>query len=681
MKKQWKRLLALLLVLTMCVAVLPGAALAVDEEDTTAEETTESSKALTVDVSATEAEGETYTTIQDALDYIAAQDEADGWTVTVKAGSYTSFTVATAISNLTITGESGATVNASSASIDILGNIVTIEGLAFTTTYTSWGRPIIKDASSNSGLCYDSMVTIRNCSFSGNGGGYAIWICRMNATIEYCTFEDLESAIEIVNETATQYRLDEEPDAGTITISNNIVTHCNFFIHYGVKSGISLIVTNNTVTGWPDKVCASLFAWDGESITVTGNTFIYAAFGLQNAINGVTAEDFLDTNTFSYSYAVDDYYNYSTKADYSATYYAPDVAGNTVTWSVSESGAGTMYDTVVAALDGNENDNPLSFSTTDGEGDLVCMGLAYQAIILDYDQNAKTSEPGLEKKIVLEDGTEVDQTSASTDDKITFKLKSDVPTGYNDGTTYTLTFHDILDDALTLNEDSFTVKIGDTELTKDQYTLTVSTEDDPLTDDCTFELSIVLTSISGISEGDEIVVTYTADLTTTIPGAYYNEAWVTYPGGKSEHDKVEVDTYGISVFKFNAANYDETSGTYAALSGAEFTLYSDEDCTVEVGTATSDENGTLTFSGLAEGTYYLKETQAPSGYVGSSTVIEIVIPDDANADTFWAYASVPNAPVPSTGGTGTAMYTTVGVIILLAAGCVFLFTRKKRESD
>ncbi|MCD8343113.1 MAG: LPXTG cell wall anchor domain-containing protein [Oscillospiraceae bacterium] len=27
------------------------------------------------------------------------------------------------------------------------------------------------------------------------------------------------------------------------------------------------------------------------------------------------------------------------------------------------------------------------------------------------------------------------------------------------------------------------------------------------------------------------------------------------------------------------------------------------------------------------------------------------------------------------------MYTTVGVIILLAAGCVFLFSRKKRESD
>ncbi|MCD8100199.1 MAG: isopeptide-forming domain-containing fimbrial protein [Oscillospiraceae bacterium] len=659
----------------MCVAVLPGGVALAAADD----------KTLTVNASATEVEGETYTTIQDALDYIAAQDDADGWTVTVKAGSYTSFTVATAISNLTITGESGATVDASSAPIEILGDIVTIEGLSFTTTSTStvWEQPIIKDASSNSGLCYDSMVTIRNCSFSGNGGGYAIWICRMNATIEYCTFEDLQSAIEIVNETTTLYRLDEEPDAGTITISNNIVTHCNFFIHYGVKSGISLVVTNDTVTGWPDKVCASLFAWDGDSITVEDNTFIYAAFGLQNAVNNVTAKDFLDTNTFSYSYAVDDYYNFSTKADYSATYYAPDVDGNTVTWSVSESGAGTMYDTVAAALEGHENDNPLTFTTTDGEGDLVCMGLAYQAIILDYDQNAKTSKPGLEKKILLEDGTEVDQTSASTYDTITFKLKSDVPTGYNDGTTYTLTFHDELDTKVfLLDTDSFEVMIGDTVLTEDQYTLVLA-PDETITDGCTFELSIVLTDISGINVDDDIIVTYTAKLTTTYPGAYYNTAWVTYPDNQSEKATVEVDTYGISVFKFDAADYDETSGTYAGLEGAVFALYTDESCNEEYlfGTYTSGDDGYLTISGLAEGTYYLKETEAPNGYVGSSTVIEIVIPDDANADTFWAYANVPNAPVPSTGGTGTAMYTTVGVIILLAAGCVFLFSRKKRESD
>ena len=51
------------------------------------------------------------------------------------------------------------------------------------------------------------------------------------------------------------------------------------------------------------------------------------------------------------------------------------------------------------------------------------------------------------------------------------------------------------------------------------------------------------------------------------------------------------------------------------LKGAEFTLYSDKDCTKVVDTQVSDENGVLSFKDLkVETTYYFKETKAPKGY-------------------------------------------------------------------
>lgn len=51
------------------------------------------------------------------------------------------------------------------------------------------------------------------------------------------------------------------------------------------------------------------------------------------------------------------------------------------------------------------------------------------------------------------------------------------------------------------------------------------------------------------------------------------------------------------------------------LKGAEFTLYSDKECTKVVDTQVSDENGVLSFKGLkVETTYYFKESKAPKGY-------------------------------------------------------------------
>ncbi len=340
-------------------------------------------KTLTVDANANEVAGDTYTTIQAALDYISNDaTDKDGWTITVKAGTYTYFTVSQNISNLTITEESGATIDASSASIQLCGDTITLEKLTFTAADTAWSVPIIKDSSSNAGILYDSMVTISDCTFTGTNAACAIWITRLNSTIKNCTFTGFTYAFEIINETSTAAKQDTETTTGTITITGNTITGCDYFIHYGVKSGISLVVTDNTVTGTAEKVCTSLFAWEGESITVSGNTFTYAAFGLQNAINGVTAKDFLSTNTFVNSYTADDYFDYKTWEDYSVTYYAP--ADVIVKWSVSDYAGDIYSDAISTALSGHEYENTISFSTVNGSGAGFCMGLSYFGLNVEY---------------------------------------------------------------------------------------------------------------------------------------------------------------------------------------------------------------------------------------------------------------------------------------------------------
>ena len=76
------------------------------------------------------------------------------------------------------------------------------------------------------------------------------------------------------------------------------------------------------------------------------------------------------------------------------------------------------------------------------------------------------------------------------------------------------------------------------------------------------------------------------------------------------------------------------------LKGAEFTLYSDKECTKVVDTQTSDENGVLSFKGLkVETTYYFKETKAPKGYR---------IPVDENGNAYVHSVYVKSVPQNNT---------------------------------
>lgn len=99
----------------------------------------------------------------------------------------------------------------------------------------------------------------------------------------------------------------------------------------------------------------------------------------------------------------------------------------------------------------------------------------------------------------------------------------------------------------------------------------------------------------------------------------------------------------------------------------------------KVTSVTSDANGNVVIYGLAHGTYYLVETQAPAGYNLLSSPAELTI--DAESHTVEKTVVIKNhagATLPETGGIGTTIFYVVGGVLLV--GAVVLLITKKRMS-
>ena len=145
---------------------------------------------------------------------------------------------------------------------------------------------------------------------------------------------------------------------------------------------------------------------------------------------------------------------------------------------------------------------------------------------------------------------------------------------------------------------------------------------------------------------------------------------------------------------------NNTNSSNNALSGGEFAVYgsySNGTYSNQLGSNIVMTNGTGSLNGLdPTQTYYLKQVKAPTGYRLYDDKI-IVLPgsnDNTQYDssTYQVVsvsngmytANIVNSPMlalPFTGGSGTVIYTVIGLIIVVGAGIFLVLYKKKNKND
>ena len=220
------------------------------------------------------------------------------------------------------------------------------------------------------------------------------------------------------------------------------------------------------------------------------------------------------------------------------------------------------------------------------------------------------------------------------------------------------------------------------------------------------------------SKGQEFTVTYYAKVNANAVVTEKNSASLEYGNEPSNTttttpSEVKTPTYPLQIRKF--ARGDEQN----FLGGATFRLYPTEGdakadtkaigVTGSNGTYTVDKNSknfdmvsveseipsgmNLKLNGLAAGTYWLVETEAPDGYNGVTAPIKITITqsndtevnnwtiskgDDVVEDKIIDIENSTGTILPGTGGMGTVLFTVVGVVLALLIGASFVISRRKR---
>ena len=730
-----KRFLSGFVALIMVLSLLPTSVFAFEADN--------AAKTITVTD-----EADTVNEIQEAINYINEQEDKTGWTINIESGTYNRFVVVNELDGLTIQAAEDADVTVETLNGEALegftfgggapdmggiqllhANDVTLRGLNIVVVDNAANKTSHMSAgiSNHSQMIeFADNFTIEDCHFTGTNdmsgqgnGNVAISIGSFESfTITNCTFEGFEEAIRGQSDNA---------NVSNAVIDGNQFINCNFAVHeYAGESDASsqgtYSFTNNTVTGTPELYNKAYFEdlyqdanrveCNGYTIVIENNTFTNAIVGLVNLEdNNGSYEDVYEdgaNNTFGDNTFVVSGNKVSGQIEMHANYVAPEDSNGYWKWTGKENleGGGNPSDAaerVQEAIDkaNAEGSKTLTFGVDNPDDFLLTFTWFKDAVY--WVSGDKTSYPGLEKWIVLENGTEVEADTAAAGDEVDFKLESNVPQDLlnylepdpadppqvavnaiepNSG-TYPLTFHDNMDEAFE-NPTNFVVKVGDTVLTEGQYTLVTA----GLTDGCDFEVTVDLAALykDGIIGEDDlgvtpVTVTYTATLKEgTTAGDYYNTAWVSYPNSETEQDKVKVETFKIDVFKYDQA--DEKG-----LSGAEFALYDEtaidqdgnliEGATPVLEGIVSGEDGHVVIDGLDAGKYALVETKAPDNYVKSDTPLMLTI--EAGIEPNVVNVKFANSKIPHTGGMGTTLFTIGGVVLLAAAGTLFVVSRRKQQ--
>ena len=357
---------------------------------------------------------------------------------------------------------------------------------------------------------------------------------------------------------------------------------------------------------------------------------------------------------------------------------------------------------------------------------------------------AKSEQPTIDKKILNSDGNESGN-DVAIGDTVKFEIDTKIPSYSKSYTNVMVKITDTMGKGLTLADPAnLVVKVNGVEVTAgaDTYIYT------PDADKKSFEISFA-SAYALAHSGEAVVVTYDAVLGADA-GINFdpntNKATLEYtndPSGETNEIEDETFTYtfGIDANLFGQGSetwnkfteellktgeiekVDLGNGTIVErpkrLPGAVFTLTGENG---KVYTATSDDNGYLSFTGLDAGKYTLQETEAPEGYSLNETEIPVEITAEYNTDGTLksyvikvdnketsTYEATYNGPhtitnidctpghdndwsdvsdtheikntklsaLPSTGGIGTTIFTVGGCAIMIIAAGLYFASRRK----
>lgn len=340
---------------------------------------------------------------------------------------------------------------------------------------------------------------------------------------------------------------------------------------------------------------------------------------------------------------------------------------------ITKEGTTSTYNPILLAVNVSDADN-VSTNITGSEVDLATARFKNGST----EAYAKKTTNGLTKSIVVADGAstkDVKGVSAAVGDTINFKLADMNLPSYSAQYTnpqYVITdtleancFGGITD--LTVKVDGQAVEAGE-----GTYTLTNADGTAFIAGTSTdYKITFASAYLTAANAGKSVEITYSATVASTATQNFaenYNHAQLEYNYIKTDltqdtktlTDNVYVYNLGVDTFVDSEGtgtarimadytlnkvtktggtdNFEDSSDSTIqtmkskdSLEGAEFQLYTTADCTTvakynENGAAVeSDSKGHLTFTGLGEGTYYLKETKAPSGYTVNSTIYQITV--------------------------------------------------------
>ena len=323
-------------------------------------------------------------------------------------------------------------------------------------------------------------------------------------------------------------------------------------------------------------------------------------------------------------------------------------------------------------------------------------------VIDDLTFGAKREEVSVDKA--------ANKTSVTKKEKVTYTITVDIPTYASQAVDKSFYVSDLLPNGLTIDPASIKVQIDGTDVDTAAYTL-----DTTAVAEYTFKLSVSAEQYTdnwSANGGKQLVITYTATLndngTTEVNTKETNKVtfdYSNYPYVENSHkqktDTVDVTTFAIKIDKYVKNDED------AKLANAKFDLYrTATHAEVIAGSAVNipytnvngiklesdlvtDANGTATFAKYeANGTnydYYLVETRAPSGYNILDNAVKVNFTDTEVEATAGVYTvKVPNSSgilLPITGGTGTVIFTIIGIALMVGAVVLFVVSRKKAKES